>query len=73
MSEYPHIWFWRKRLPGRKDQRCRILVRGGMNSALIEFKDGYKAVVSRNALRKAAMSNAVLHFAARKAAQGILI
>lgn len=26
------IWFWRKRLPGRKGQRCRVLARGKMNS-----------------------------------------
>lgn len=37
----------------RKGQLCRVLVRGKMNSALIEFKDGYRAIVSRNALRKA--------------------
>lgn len=42
-------------MPGamsRKGQRCKLLVRGGMNSALVEFEDGYLAVVSRNALRK---------------------
>ena len=50
---YPYIWYWRKRLPERKDQLCKVLVRGTMNSALIEFQDGYRAVVSRNALRRA--------------------
>lgn len=38
---------------GRKGQRCRVLIRArAMNSCLIEFEDGYKAVTSRNALRK---------------------
>jgi hypothetical protein len=36
----------------RKGERCRVIVRGAMNSALIEFEDGEQAVVSRNALRK---------------------
>lgn len=37
---------------GRKGQRCRVIVRGKMNSCLIEFEDSYQAVTSRNALRK---------------------
>lgn len=37
----------------RKGQLCRVLVRGKMNSALIEFEDGFKVVTSRNGLRKA--------------------
>lgn len=37
----------------RKGELCRILVRGAMNSALVEFADGELAVVSRNALRRA--------------------
>jgi hypothetical protein len=36
----------------RKGKRCRLLARGAMNSALVEFEDGYLAVVSRNALRR---------------------
>ncbi|HVW21129.1 MAG TPA: hypothetical protein VHC86_07915 [Opitutaceae bacterium] len=38
---------------GRKGQRCRILARGRLNTALVQFQDGHLAVVSRNALRKA--------------------
>lgn len=37
----------------RKGQLCVVLVRGLMNSALVEFEDGFRAVISRNALRKA--------------------
>lgn len=36
----------------RKGEPCRVLARGAMNSALIEFQDGLQAVVSRSALRK---------------------
>src|ERR1017187_315784 len=37
----------------RKGQLCRVIVRGKtMDSALVEFEDGFQAVVSRSALRK---------------------
>mgnify|MGYP000933829579 CR=1 FL=1 len=55
---YPYIWAWKPQLPGgmdRKGQRCRVLVRGGRNSALIQFEDGARYVVSRNGLRKAGL------------------
>lgn len=47
-----HVWFWRKRLPERKGQACRVLVRGSMNSILVEFEDGYRVVTSRYAVRR---------------------
>jgi hypothetical protein len=58
MIDFPYIYAWgpRGNLPGamsRKGERCRVLARGGMNSALIEFEDEYIAVVSRNAIRRA--------------------
>lgn len=37
----------------RKDQPCKVVTRGGRNSVLIEFPDGYRAITSRNALRRA--------------------
>jgi hypothetical protein len=57
-KEYPYIWYWtekaRPALGDRKGERCRILARGSMNSALVEFaSDGFKTITSRNALRKA--------------------
>ncbi|HEY3972349.1 MAG TPA: hypothetical protein VGM18_05045 [Candidatus Sulfotelmatobacter sp.] len=36
----------------RKGQFCKVLVRGGRNSCLVEFPDGLQVVTSRNALRK---------------------
>ncbi len=56
---YVYVWGPRFRVPGlpvldRKGQLCHVLVRGGMNSALVKFvSDGELAVISRNALRKA--------------------
>jgi hypothetical protein len=48
---YPYLYRWNRQ--GRKGQRCRVIARGKMNSALVEFADGYRMVTSRNALRKA--------------------
>ena len=55
MSDYPYVWFWNPspmRPINRKGQACRVVVRGRMNSALVEFVDGFRVVASRNALRK---------------------
>jgi hypothetical protein len=62
VTDYPHVWHWRQK-PGwdrgmpprvfdrdRKGERCRVLARGTMNSALVEFEDGYRTVTSRNGL-----------------------
>jgi hypothetical protein len=52
-AEYDHVWWWRSRLPERKGERCRVLVRGRMNSVLVEFeRDGYRVVTSRYAVRR---------------------
>jgi hypothetical protein len=52
--DFPYIYTWGPRLMGfsRKGAFCRVLVRGLMNSALVEFEDGFQAVISRSALRK---------------------
>lgn len=52
-----HVYCWgpRGNMPGamaRKGEHCRLVCRGSMNSALVQFQDGYLAVVSRNALRR---------------------
>ena len=64
MSGYPYCWTWRPK-PGwdrgtpprvfdrdRKGELCRVVSRGTMNSALLEFKDGYRVVTSRNGIRR---------------------
>lgn len=51
---FDHVWYWRARLPERKGEPCRVLARAPkMNSILVEFKDGFKVVTSRYAVRKA--------------------
>lgn len=47
-----HRWWWKTRLPERHSQACRILVRGKMNSILVEFADGFRVVTSRFAVRR---------------------
>jgi hypothetical protein len=62
-AAYPYVWFWHRK-PGwdrgtppreldRKGQRCRVIARGAMNSALLEFEDGFRTVTSRSGLRRA--------------------
>jgi hypothetical protein len=49
-----YLYRWKSKYPrtlDRKGQLCRVLARGRMNSALIEFQDGFRAIVSRNALK----------------------
>ena len=60
-EHYPYRWAWGYGqrvwdLPdervNRKGRPCRVVCRGGMNSALIEFEDGHRMVASRNGLRR---------------------
>lgn len=51
-APFDHLWYWRSRLPERKGQRCRVLLRGRMNSAMVQFEDGKRYVTSRYAVRK---------------------
>ena len=51
-ANFEYAWFWKAKLPERKGQSCRVLVRGAMNSILVEFEsDLYKVVTSRYAVR----------------------
>lgn len=47
-----HFWRVRRTLPERFGQPCRLVARGAMNSACIEFADGVRHIVSRWAIRK---------------------
>lgn len=56
MRDFDRIWYWRPsfmRPVDRKGERCRVLARGKMNTALIEFEDGFLVTTSRYAVRKA--------------------
>ena len=35
-----------------KNRTCIVLARGKMNSCLVEFENGQKEIISRNALKK---------------------
>lgn len=53
-ESFDHLYVWgnnelRARIKGK---RCRVLARGGMNSVLIEFEDGFKTLTSRHSIRK---------------------
>ncbi|MDT4329791.1 hypothetical protein RPD76_07705 [Methylomonas sp. MV1] len=50
--EMTHIWRWRKWLPARFGQPCRVITTGTLNSALVEFADGCRVVTSRYAVKK---------------------
>jgi len=49
-----YIYSW-KNNPKRLtlfNRECRVIIRGGMNSALVEFGNRQREIISRNALRK---------------------
>lgn len=52
VKTYDRFWRISTTLPDRKGQLLRVLTRGTMNSALIEFDDGSRHVVIRWAFRK---------------------
>lgn len=52
---YPYVYRFKPNGGKYKDlcgQVCRVLARGAMNSALVEFESGQREIVSRNALRR---------------------
>lgn len=67
MPDWPYVWTWRWRNVGpptrkvlwfgdgvdRAGMRCRVVVRGTLNSALIRFADGSEFVTSRGGIRRA--------------------
>ncbi len=51
-APFDRYWRVRATLPEWHAQRLRVLARGKLNSALIEFEDGARHVVSRWAFRR---------------------
>lgn len=47
-----HYWRVKARLPERFGQKCRLIACGRLNSALVEFEDGFKVVTCRYYVRK---------------------
>lgn len=50
--QYRYAWGNNEKRATLRDRICTVLHRGKMNSALVEFENGQREVVSRNALRK---------------------
>lgn len=54
-SELTHYWWYKKWLPERTGQPCRVLARGngrGPRNVLVEFLDGFRAVSARFCVRR---------------------
>lgn len=50
---HTYVWHFRSRLPERRGQRCRVLLRvRRTNSVLVEFEDGFRVNTSRWAIRR---------------------
>ncbi len=52
---WTHYWWYRKWLPERKNQFCRVRARGngrGPRNVLVEFPDGFRVVSTRFCVRK---------------------
>jgi hypothetical protein len=49
---YRFVWKNNPRRETLYGRACRVVTRGKMNSALVEFENGQREIVSRNALRR---------------------
>lgn len=52
MFEYYYAWKNNEKRQTLYKRACRVVARGGMNSCLIEFENGQREVVSRNAVKR---------------------
>jgi hypothetical protein len=50
-KDYPYVYRWNR--AGRKGALCKVTARGTLNSARVEFEDGFVMITSRNALKRA--------------------
>jgi hypothetical protein len=51
-KKYRYVWGNNPKRKTLKDRICRVLHRLKMNSAIVEFENGQRECVSRNALRR---------------------
>lgn len=49
---YIYAWGNNERRKSLKGKPCKVIARLTMNSAIVEFEDGHRECISRNALRK---------------------
>jgi len=52
MNEFVYSWGNNPKRKTMKNRSCQILAKGKKNSALIEFKNGQREIVSRRSLRR---------------------
>lgn len=52
---YDRVWRVSTRLPDRHGQACRLLACGALNTALVEFPDGFRVYTSRYYVRRASL------------------
>ena len=52
MTLYLYTWRNNSKRETLYGRTCRVLCRGRMNSCRVEFENGQREVISRNALRK---------------------
>lgn len=52
MYEYFYAWRNNQKREALYKRACRVVARGRMNSCLIEFENGQREVVSRNAVKR---------------------
>lgn len=50
--EYRYAWRNNTKRQTMFGRRCCVICRGRLNSCLVEFENGQREVISRNALRK---------------------
>jgi len=54
MTNKAYIYSWgnNEKRKMMKNRTCKVICRGKMNSALVEFKNGQMEIISRNALQR---------------------
>ena len=52
MRKYVYCWKNNSKRATLLNRECQVVARGSMNSALVEFENGQREIISRNALRK---------------------
>jgi len=49
---YIYRWGNNPKRASLKGRQCKVLARGALNSCLVQFENGQREVISRNALRR---------------------
>lgn len=52
LEAFPYEWRWKQRMGDRYGQPCALLAKGRMNTALLEFPDGFRVTTSLNGIRR---------------------